>query len=454
MLSVITMRGLTLFLFALLFTSSLQAENSAASFDPVELFPEKHYPELAAVLASIDAQAPELALRRLDIDSAEAGRDASKGLRLPRLQLEQNFIIQQEYREKDPREQTTIEPFARLNYSQSLYQWGGITAQKENARLRLLVKQGEYREAYRRMLLHIRNLYLNIVYKKEELRVQERYLDVLEKHFATTQRNADEGRVSSIILEQSAITLEEGQLYRERILSDLIFFESEFTRITGWKNKIDAGYLAEIKPLQKQFPANEKTTLGPLEFTAVPQSVAAQIKQYAIEMEENNYITIQSRVRPQVSLFGSVFRDQVESAGIDNIDRVVIIGGLRITWNIFDGYESKHQRLQSKARLRRLKLEAEELEATQKREREKLRREQALILQEIAIWSRKSKLSGSQREAAQLNLESGSATLTQFLESVTANNRDELRVVQLKINLLNNVMQLLSLYGLDPYRAS
>jgi outer membrane protein TolC len=155
-------------------------------------------------------------------------------------------------------------------------------------------------------------------------------------------------------------------------------------------------------------------------------------------------------MRPKINLVGEVFRDQISSAGSDNVDRMLAQVALNVSWNIFDGWETTHRRLQNKAHQRRLRAEAEQLRAQQRIECKRLHRTRQLILKEIAISKRRMRLSKAQVKTAELTFNSGSLTLSQLMEAVNTQHQHNLQHTRLKINYLMNTIQLLSLYGQDP----
>lgn len=425
------------------------AELPSATGRP-DLLPENYFPELAQALQSLDTQAPELAVRRAYIQAAEEGESIAFAKKFPQATIELNLLHRQEFRDEDPEHQSTTQPFSRAYFSQAIYHWGAIDANHEISRIRKLLETGHYQESYRRLLIDVRRIYLDLVYKREQIQVQDEHLNILRKHYETNKRNAEENRVSSNVLEESSILLDTGLLTQEQLKSELQYLHEEFARITGSKQTIQGGLLNAIAPL-----ADVSSNIATIEdnpyadMTPAP-SMSLLNSERLLAIEQENYTIITAKVRPKFNLVGETYRDQVSSAGRDNVDRIVAQIVFNVSWNIFDGWETKHRRLQSKAQQRRLQAEADQLRDQQWIESKRLLRHRKLILKELGIGKRKIALSEANVKAAELNFNSGSITLSQMMESINTNNLNKLHHTRLKINYLMNTIQLLSLYGQDP----
>ena len=164
---------------------------------------------------------------------------------------------------------------------------------------------------------------MDIIYKLEEIQVQKEHLKILRKHYETHKRKADQQRISSKVLEESAILLDSGLLSKERLEYQLQYLQEEFSQKTGFKQPAQGGLLEAVAPLNNMEFIIANSHENPYSSLTPAPSITSLNKKRLLEIEQQYYTVINANVRPKINLVGEAFRDQVTSAGRNNVDRIV-----------------------------------------------------------------------------------------------------------------------------------
>ncbi len=419
--------------------------------EPLHL-PETVFPELESILKQMEDESPEMLIHRARVQAAEANEKAQLSPKWPKIHLNLQMTNRSEFRDSNPTYQNTTQPFGIARLEQDLYHWGALDAQRDIGQFQKAISENNYAETYRLLTLRVRTLYLRLLFTREQIAYyraeSERYMQSLER----SEQQAESGRITQDQLENDHLALEEANIQLERTTSEAEMLEEDLRLATGWQGPIDGptqGLLQRFTELEQE----EASMAAEVISSSAPPSLAYKNKEQELKIAEAQYVRIRAQNMPLLDFVTEAYQDQIASQGQDNIDRTVVAVYLRVNWNIFDGFKTKWDKIQSKAQQRALKLQAEHIAQKDKLEVDRLRRDRKLIERDINLWERRVALSENQVKRVQAEREKNTATESDLIAAENTLLADRLTLVNYRLSLFTNSTELLSIFGDDPFGA-
>ncbi|WP_309400491.1 TolC family protein [Cerasicoccus maritimus] len=423
----------------------------AQAASPLAL-PEDIFPELASILQQMEDESPEMLIHRAKVQAAEAGEHSRLAPKWPQIRLNIQMTNRSEFRESNPTFQNTTQPFGIARLEQELYHWGALDAHRDIGKFQKAIADNNYQETYRLLTLRVRNLYLRLLFSREEVAFYEAEYKRFSQEVDRSLQQADSGRITEDDLESDRLSLEEANIQLDRARDEVQMLEEDLRLASGWQGPIrgsENGLVARFRELEQQQSAEAATVIT----SAPPPSVEYLNKQQELNIAEANYTQIQSQNLPILDFVTEAYQDQIASQGQDNIDRTVVAAYLRINWHIFDGFQTQWQKIESKAQQRALELEAEHIAEKDKLEIERLKRDRKLIERDIRLWERRVNLTENQLKRVESDRETNTATESDLLTAQNSLLADRLMLINHRLSLFTNSTELLSVYRQDPFGA-
>jgi Outer membrane protein len=304
--------------------------------------PEDSLPQLAMILNTARDNAPSLVeedyLRK---ESDERLKQAQSDY-YPSLDIAANLGIEQQYRQED--EDTSnlgLTYSARL--TRPLYHWGAIEARIEQARIDNDKKALNYLQNTQSILRRIRSDYLTLLLNNVSLKNERIRRKILENDLERLKLDFDSGNISELNYHIKELDLQNSLLQIKRIERDQDRIITGFKQNAGWieplntEQDIPAPNLDNIQRWIDSEAAAQTSAWA-------EQSYAGQLAQYEIKQQEEELTVINARQRPLLNFTASASQDQSNTSTQNNVDTFTLFAGFSVSWNIFDGYRTKHQK--------------------------------------------------------------------------------------------------------------
>ncbi len=439
--------ALTACMAILLAFKATQAQSTAS---PSSLFPENFFPELERILDHASQAAPEIMIERARLDASAAGIDIADSNTLPDIGVSAQLALRNEFRDKDPEYQFIATPFGRFYIRQRLYYWGAIDARREIAHLQDAIARQQAEEVRRLLMLRIRSHFLESLLARQEAILENNRVELLDTELQRLEIQLQQERIQPDELELTAIERDEAALLQERAKARETTAIDNLKFVSGWQSTLDPVTEQQLQQFDDLYLAlfsieEAHFHSGPTDSTGFRQKMAQ------LEIEKQNKTIISSQTLPNIDLVGESFLDQVDSSGEDNANRIVAQAFVQISWNFFDGFQTKYEKIQNLARQRQLRKEAELALEQHRREYQRLQRERTFIRGDIRNLERRTTLSQRQMELRQRGLDEGVVTLSDYITSRQTFNTNTLKLFRMKLLYVRNTIQLLSMAGKDPF---
>ena len=296
--------------------------------------PERQLPGLQAWVDAAAEAAPRVIEARLQKLTAEAAEEESRSLTRPRADVFGDFS----YRENSETQDGSFKPYYNVGVEQPLWHWSALTNQKRIAEIQKKIAANDYAEARRSLILEIRRAYLDLVLKKLSLAETR---SAYERQLATLKVNRDRaarGEYASDLLASAQLDARKAEVARDRQQAVFDHALRAFALLNG-RDSISADSLpADISVL----PASARALIRP-ETSVAPTSgaIPAALVRPEGDLEAARLRQEVTRVRnyPKVNLAAGA--DQGASSGTDQTAVVNYFAGVRVRWNIFDGFATR-----------------------------------------------------------------------------------------------------------------
>ena len=296
--------------------------------------PERQLPGLQAWVDAAAEAAPRVIEARLQKLTAEAAEEESRSLTRPRADAFGDFS----YRENSETQDGSFKPYYNVSVEQPLWHWSALTNQKRVAEIQKKLAANDYAEARRALILEIRRAYLDLVLKKLSLAETTAAYDRQLAALKVNRDRAARGEYASDLLATAQLDVRKAEVARDRQQAGFDRALRAFAILNG-RDTISADSLpADVSAL----PASARALFRP-ETSAAPSSSAipAALARPEGDLEVARLRQEVTRVRnyPKVNLAAGA--DQGAASGTDQTAVVNYFAGVRVRWNIFDGFSTR-----------------------------------------------------------------------------------------------------------------
>lgn len=320
---------------------------------PAASYPEASLPELAKILQTVPDKAPELVARSLEQEESTARLKQARAAYYPRLDLNGNFGYRYTVYDNNQPDEDKFGATYNATLRRPLYHWGAIEARIRQARLDYKNESILSALALRRIQRSIRADYLSLLVNQTALRNAKLRRQVNEERAAALRANAASGTVSSLESERTQLGLREALMDIEQLEADQQRILATYRRNLGWDAPlaldapVPAPSIADILLWIDEVRAAKNADW-------IARNGETLHRANLVEREKAERVRIVANQRPLFNFAASVGQGQSNTSTANNVGTLTYFAGIDMSWNIFDGFETRQRKLESKLRQRRL----------------------------------------------------------------------------------------------------
>lgn len=314
--------------------------------------------ELNRILDFLRERSPTMRSSLLRLREVEQNIRIARAQRLPNVSADIQFNVTAEDREDFEDIFWRQRPFNRISASQPLFRWFALKRAQENAHLQVEYMELSHSLTLRNLVRETRERYFQVLELQLVRDLAEARMEAERRNVEREELNLELGRASSDEYLQAVTRFQEDQtrLYdaQRRLQSTLTTFKAR----TGYREPILQDYrevaqallAVEVEPIiPDSIPREDLETEETLRLANLA------------EQAEKDQVIQRARTRPNLSLLVQVFQDEISQRGLeDSITRNNLFLGIRVVWNIFDGWEGDARVRQAELRQRRYELELDQ----------------------------------------------------------------------------------------------
>jgi outer membrane protein TolC len=409
------------------------------------------FPELEGVLRHAVSQSPEMVDQNLKLAIEEADSIVSSAKLYPRASAYVRELYQIEDR-RDIGKRTEAEKFYYdLSLYQPIYHWGALKASSDIGKILVELEKGKVKNAYQILIQKLRSDYINLVITKLTLRNAEMALNQREADLELKKASLEEGEASKGSVGGAEITLKEARFNHVRSESEFGYSLRSFRRLSGM-NEFTIERVADGFPDVTHNNSVIRNEVEEFETNGRENHSKMEAATMEIEKEELNFRIQKVRMRPNLSLIAGINQDELSSATSTNgrtaTQRNYV--GVQVSWNIFDGFETKGRKLASMNRLRQLKESRKRLEENLLAGAQHRADRVDFAAQAVRFAFDKLRRAKGRVKYVESEYEEGRASEGQVNDIKGNLNKYELALAKIQRDYLNTLANFVSWIGEDP----
>ena len=307
--------------------------------------PETLIDGLQPLTAAALEASPRVITARFEMLAAEAHEEELRSLTRPRA----DFYLDGAYRENNATRMGSFETYYSLVAEQPLWHWNSLDNQKKIAKIQRQLAEKDYDEARRSLVLDIRQRYVDLVLKKRELAETEAAYNRQSRHLAVSREQAGRGELPADLLAGERLDLRTTEVARDRKRADFQRSLREFALMNGLSSFTGDTLPAKIPgvPVEALSLFRSLEPVSPVS-NRVPVALAKD--DGLLAQARLNEQVIRVRDLPMFNLAAGA--DQDQTSGADQTAVISYFAGVRVRWNIFDGFATRAATREARAQVR------------------------------------------------------------------------------------------------------
>jgi len=430
---------ISLFCLTVLSAIPTLAADTSSSPDLDALLPEALYPELQAIIASAEINAPVLQAHAFYAAEADARYAQAKARRYLNATLFSQIGPRQEYYQSDDVEDTSsFRVSAGIKLYRPIYHWGAIEAGIKQAQLGDQAAEIKFERKRSDLTRNLRADFLNLYLTEQSHRNEVQKQSITDEKIKRTELQYQSGKVSEVALRSIRLEKERSLLSLERISTQREQIKKRFKVNYGWDKPLKTtASIPEIEVEQAMRWLNmEKKSLSR---SAIYQLSPIQQQLNALDHHKEQQTIIASNDRPLVNLFLSGTQGQRNTSTSNDVDLFTVMGGINISWNIFDGFRTKHLKMEAKIKQRRLKAQLENSVDDLLLEQQRILNALSLRFRELNILEQQFSIQTDQHLKVEQDLQAGRSTAPQLQASALALESMRFKLYEARANTLMGI---------------
>lgn len=318
-------------------TSAQSPASDVAAVDADVLMlhlPETVIPGLEPLIAAAKDVAPSVIQARLSALAAEERVNAARALTRPRADV----FVEGAYRDNSETRDGSVKPYYNIGLEQPLWHWHALDNQKHIAAINKKLADQNYDEARRSLALEIRRQFLDLTLQKLSLAETSAAYNRQRTTLGVNRDRSRRGEYASDLLATDELAVRKAEVSRDRQLTSFQRALREFALLNG----LEAFAANQLPSEVPTVPATAKALVQPaaplpVAHGQIPAALARPEGQLAISRLDKEIIRV--RTYPMVNF--AMGADQGAASGADPTAVVNYFAGVRVRWNIFDGFATR-----------------------------------------------------------------------------------------------------------------
>lgn len=322
---------------------------------------ERALPDLAPILRGAAQQSPRMLVRALDLEIAEAGRQAARAGMLPSLTASYRYYETQDDRADQSRTLDATKIYYDVTLTQPIFHWGERRNDARIGEIRRELARSGYREAYRALGQELRQRYLSLIVQQLQVARSRGGLEFALARLREGEQQLASRSIALSAVQTQRIAVEQARLALERAEFDFAAAQASFARLAGLPEQGPAPIPTEV-PVVRHDPAALAQLVTAFTSDPAPETPEASAFRRQSEIERLTLANHRTRLRPKLNAVAGVMQDE-QSYTLNSAARFRVLSayaGVAVNWTIFDGHAARAATRASLARLRQLELESAE----------------------------------------------------------------------------------------------
>jgi outer membrane protein TolC len=296
--------------------------------------PEKVMVGLEPLIDAAKDVAPASISARLSALAAEQRLEQSRSVTRPRVDV----FLDGSYRENSETQNGSVRPYYNIGLEQPLWHWHALDNYKHIAEINKRLADQDYAEARRSLVLEIRRQFLDLTLQRLSLAETTSSYERQRTTLGVNRDRSRRGEYAADLLATEQIAVRKAEVARDRQSTAFQRALREFALINGLESFAADRLPSEVPVVPVAAKALfQPSAASPSARNQIPAALARPESQLAISRLQQEI----TRVRTYPKLSFAMGADQGATSGTDQTAVVNYFAGLRVRWNIFDGFATR-----------------------------------------------------------------------------------------------------------------
>lgn len=302
---------------------------------PLLGLPETLIAGLRPLVDSAAEAAPRVIEARLAQLAAQAREEETRSVTRPRADV----FLDLSYRRNSETSDGGFKPYYNVGVEQPLWHWDALTNQKRIAVIQKKLAANDYAEARRALVLEIRRSYLDLILQKLSLAGAEDAYGRQQTALKVNRDRATRGEYAADLLATEQLDARKAGIARDRQQSALQRALRDFAILNG----LDSFSVDRLPVAIGDVPASATALFQPEAAAPLPASnrIPDALARPEGDLEAARLQQEITRVRNYPMLNLAAGADQGATSGTDQTAVINYFAGVRVRWNIFDGFATR-----------------------------------------------------------------------------------------------------------------
>ena len=377
------------------------------------------------------ANRPELGMERSRAEAAKARVDEARGLFLPSLNVfgtDQHVIAYDNFSGVTANAQigaanysilvNKITPQYQLNYgaelNYNLYSGGKDIALFKEMSASEQSAYAQYDVVRKQIILDVTELYWGLRKAQITLQIAERTFDYSGEEVNIAKEQFKQGRIAKIDLDTKALSAEKQAVELRKATRSVQDYRRRYAYALGVDTSKEAE-MQQFEPVGQPEGINTELFLSSLGLMKEPEVKKVQADLMGAQMRIKQS---RSEYMPVIDLFARYTEIGRSDTGfVDaqaNLGKDATFVGVKLTWNLFDGFKSDSRVARTVAESEQLRLQSEKVQHDLDNNQQELLAGEADARDQYHLAKRQLELARSQLEIARKRLEIGKLSTLEF----------------------------------------
>jgi len=248
--------------------------------------------------------------------------------------------------------------FARLSVTQPLFHWGALVAEKERGRISEATSLSNIRNEAKVWQAQLEKAWVDAVTRKLNLSINQWERDQARERRDAQRALVDAGNAPEATMGEIDLQYQEREVLVQKAETEWQASVARLKHLAGLSPSASLDIPEEL-PTSTPFMESIRRVSSQL-LNSEDDLYTQQFWEGTISSEEQNLKIQRSSLRPKVDLLLSVSLDNDATYFQDSLSdnqRFGFFGGIRVNWNIFDGFSSQARVQASLQRIRQFQAE-------------------------------------------------------------------------------------------------
>lgn len=309
--------------------------------------PEDLIPELRPILKTALSQSPAALQANIDLAMADANRYIARSAYWPQVSASGGY--NESWAEASGGSGVTNSKGGTysVGISRDLWEWGADKFRADIGEIQQKIAQRNFAISYRNLATSLREQYMVMIIRRATLKAQKHALDRLEKQFADVKEKVKSGALFANSIGPMQISVDEQTLIYEKLENDFKYMKRSYMHEAGLVDLPDES-IPDTMPAPTYNDTLADALLSQFLAGGIDETFESKVLMMQAESAHKSYEIARFNNYPKINAsasYGLSFNTNATATSVQISQVKQGAAGINASWDLFDGFQSKYNKL-------------------------------------------------------------------------------------------------------------